>query len=149
MENKHKIPNRFFIFGAALVWRLKTHDGWNFSLSQRLQFSCIRSSFSFQSSFTRTLGCWQLGGIGETTRAKLDIFSRIPRRSSRWHIERMSRWNCTVWRPTTKRAVVRICCELLVISWNFDSIAIADHFQTQFGDGRSRANDGWTGFVEC
>ena len=85
METKHKIPNRFFIFGAALVWRRKCPDGWNFSFSQRLQFSCIRSSFSLQSSFTRTVGCWQsLGGIGETARIGRDIFSGIGRRSSRW-----------------------------------------------------------------
>ena len=142
MENKHKIPNRFFIFGAALVWRLKTHDGWNFSLSQRLQFSCIRSSFSFQSSFTRTFGCWQLDGIREITRVGRDIFSGIGRQSSRWHIGRMPRWSRTVW------AVVRIYCEQLVIGWNFDSVAIADHLQTQFCGGRSRANDRWIGFVE-
>ena len=41
---------------------------------------------------------------------------------------------------------MRICCEQLVIGWNFDSIAY--HFHDQFGGGRSRANDGGMGFVE-
>ena len=45
-------------------------------------------------------------------------------------------------------AAVRICYELLVICWNFANFAIADNLQTQFGDGRSRANDGGIGVVE-
>ena len=43
---------------------------------------------------------------------------------------------------TTKRAVGRICCEQLVIVWNFDNIAITDNVETKFGGGRGGANDG-------
>ena len=100
MDNRHKIPNRFFIFGAALLWRLQCRDGWNFSLFQSLQFflNILRFSYnrwsskfqiffvimaasSFQFPFTRTIGCWQLSGIGEITKIGLyvDIFSRNDR----------------------------------------------------------------------
>ena len=74
-NEKNYLPNLFFFLGAALFRWIQCHDR-NFSLSQRLQFSCIRWSFSFQSTFTQTISCWQsLGEIGETTRVGLDISS--------------------------------------------------------------------------